>query len=150
MSDKQYQLDDGSTVTAQELSEALGISVSCARRRLKRSRDRKKVFEKPRHMHGERTYTRDGINMTATDICEKVDGLTFESAGARALKWERGELSMEQILLPRGQYRGGKDGCNSWYGGNAEWKSLGSTPRDAALKNIPGATRWEKKTHGGF
>ena len=150
MSDKQYQLDDGSTITAQELADALGISVAGARSRLKRSRDRKKVFEKPQHMRGERTYTRDGINMTATDICEKVDGLTFESAGARALKWERGELSMEQMLLPRGQYRGGKDGRNSWYGGNAEWKSLGSKPRDAALENIPGTTRLELKQLRGM
>lgn len=155
MNIKQYRLDDGSTVTAQELSEALGISVAGACSRLKRSRDRKKVFEKPQHMRGqhmrgERTYTRDGINMTATDICEKVDGLTFESAGARALKWERGELSMEQMLLPRGQYRGGKDGRNSWYGGNAEWKSLGSKPRDAALENIPGTTRLELKQLRGM
>lgn len=145
MNIEQYRLDDGSTVTAQELSKALGISVAGARSRLKRSRDRKKVFEKTRHMRGERTYTRDGINMTATDICEKVDGLTFESAGARALKWERGELSMEQMLLPKGEYRGGKDGCNSGDRGNDEWKSLGSKPRDAALENIPGTTRLELK-----
>ena len=148
MNNKQYRLDDGSTVTAQELADALGLHIVSARKRLRRSRDRRKLFEKPRHMRGERTYTRDGINMTATDICEKVDGLTFESAGARALKWERGELSMEQMLLPKGEYRGGKDGCNSWYEGNAEWKSLGSKPRDAALENIPGATRLEKKHMG--
>lgn len=145
MNIKQYLLDDGSTVTAQELSKALGISVAGAYKRLKKSRDRKKVFEESRRMHGERTYTRDGINITATDICLKVDGLAFPSARARALKWERGELSMEQMLLPKGQYRGGKDGCSLGNRGNAEWKDLGSKPRDAALKNIPSATRWEKK-----
>ena len=146
----EYRLDDGSTITAQELADALGLHIGSARNRLRRSRDRRKLFEKPRRMHGERTYTRDGINMTATDICEKVDGLTFESAGARALKWERGELSMEQILLPRGQYRGGKDGRNSWYRGNAEWQALSDKPRDAALKNIPGATRLELKQLRGM
>ena len=148
MNIKQYRLDDGSTITAQELADALGLHIGSARNRLRRSRDRRKLFEKPRHMRGERTYTRDGINMTATDICEKVDGLTFESAGARALKWERGELSMEQMLLPKGEYRGGKDGCNSGDRGNDEWKSLGSKPRGAALENIPGTTRWEKKHMG--
>ena len=148
MNIKQYRLDDGSTITTQELADALGLHIGSARNRLRRSRDRRKLFEKPRHMRGERTYTRDGINMTATDICEKVDGLTFESAGARALKWERGELSMEQMLLPKGEYRGGKDGCNSGDRGNAEWKDLGSKPRDAALEHIPGATRWEKKHMG--
>ena len=148
MSIKQYRLDDGSTITTQELADALGLHIRSARNRLRRSRDRRKLFEKPRHMRGERTYTRDGINMTATDICEKVDGLTFESAGARALKWERGELSMEQMLLPKGQYRRGKDGCSLGNRGNAEWKDLGSKPRDAALEHIPGATRWEKKHMG--
>ena len=148
MSDKQYQLDDGSTVTVQELSKALGISLAAACNRFKKSRDRKKVFERPRHMRGERTYTRDGMTVTATDICLKVDGLAFTSAGARALKWERGEVSMEQMLLPKGQYRGGKDGCDSGYRGNAEWKSLHNRPRDAALEHIPSATRWEKKHMG--
>ena len=151
MSVKQYLLDDGSTVTVQELAKALNISVAAAYIRLIRSRDRKKVFEKSRRMHSERTYTRDGITVTATDICLKVDGgLAFNSAGARALKWERGELSMEQLLLPRRQCRGGKDGCNSGNKGNAEWKDLSSKHRDAALENIPGATRWEKKHMGGF
>lgn len=149
MNVKQYLLDDGSTVTVQELSKALGISVAAAYKRLKKSRDREKVFEKSRRMHGERAYTRDGITVTATDICLKVKGLAFTSAGARALKWERGELSMEQLLLPKGQqYRGGKDGCSIGNRGNAEWKGLGSKPRDAALKNIPSATRWEKKHMG--
>ena len=150
MSVKQYLLDDGSTITAQELSKALGISVAAACSRLKRSCDRKKVFEKSRRMHGERTYTRDGITVTATDICLKVDGLAFNSAVARAMKWERGELSMEQMLLPKGQYRGGKDGCNSGSRGSAEWKGLSSKHRDAALKNIPGATRWELKQLRGM
>ena len=150
MNNKQYRLDDGSTVTAQELADALGLHIVSARKRLRRSRDRRKLFEKPRHMRGERTYTRDGINMTATDICEKVDGLTFESAGARALKWERGELSMEQMLLPKGQYRGGKDGCGLGNKGNAEWRDLSSKHRDAALKNIPGATSWELKQLRGM
>ena len=147
---KEYALGDGSTVTAQELSKALGISVTAACKRLKKSRDRKKVFEKPKCLRGGRTYTRDGINIAATDICLKVDGLAFNSAGARALKWERGELSMEQMLLPKGQYRGGKDGCNSGNRGSAEWEGLSSKRRGAALKNIPGATRWELKQVRGM
>ena len=152
MSVKQYLLDDGTTITAQELTDALGISFAAAYRRLKESRDRKKVFEKPKCLRGERTYTRDGITLTATDVCREVDGLAFQSAGARALKWERGELSMEQMLLPKGQYRGGKDGCNSGGRGrgSAEWKGLSSKHRDAALKNIPGATRWELKQLRGM
>ena len=148
MSVKQYLLDDGTTITAQELSKALGISVAAACSRLKKSRDREKVFEKPKCLRGERTYTRDGITLTATDVCREVRGLAYPSAGARALKWERGELSMEQMFLPKGQYRGGKDGCNTGNSGNAEWKDLSSKHRDAALKNIPGATRWEKKHMG--
>lgn len=150
MSERVYLLDDGSTVTARELAAELNIHVASARKRLRNTNVHKKVFEFPRCRRGERVYTRDGISITATDICLKVDGLTFPSAGARALKWERGELSMEQILLPKGQYRGGKDGCNSGDRGNDEWKSLGSKPRDAALENIPGTTRLELKQLRGM
>ena len=150
MSVKQYLLDDGTTITAQELIDALGISFAAACSRLKKSRDREKVFEKSRRMHSERTYTRDGITLTATDVCREVRELGFNSAGARALKWERGELSMEQMLLPKGEYRGGKDGCNSGDRGNDEWKSLGSKPRGAALENIPGTTRLELKQLRGM
>ena len=150
MSERVYLLDDGSTVTARALAAELNIHVASARKRLRGTNVREKVFEVPRCRRGERVYTRDGINITATDICLKVDGLTFNSAGARALKWERGELSMEQMLLPKGQYRGGKDGCNSGCRGNDEWKCLSSKPRDAALKNIHGATRWELKQLRGM
>lgn len=150
MSERVYLLDDGSTVTARELAAELNIHVASARKRLKGTNVREKVFEVPRCRRGERVYTRDGITITATDICLKVDGLAFSSAGARALKWERGELSMEQMLLPKGQYRGGKDDCNSGGRGNDEWKSLSSKPRGAALKNIPGATRWELKRMRGM
>lgn len=149
MNIKQYQLDDGSTITAQELADALGLHIGSARKRLRRSRDRRKLFEKPgERVRGGRAYVRDGVSMTPKDICKRVPGLGLEAACTRALRWERGELSMEQMLLPKGQYRGGKDGCSLGNRGNAEWKDLGSKPRDAALKNIPSATRWEKKHMG--
>lgn len=146
MSAKQYLLDDGSTITAQELADALGFHIASARKRLRKSRDRRKLFEKPRErFRGGRAYVRDGVSMTPKDICKRVPGLGLEAACTRALMWERGELSMEQMLLPKGQYRGGKDGCRLGNRGNLEWKGMSGKPRDAALKNIPGATRWEKK-----
>lgn len=149
MSIKQYLLDDGSTITAQELADALGLHIGSARKRLRRSRDRRKLFEKPgERFRGGRAYVRDGVSMTPRDVCKMVPGLGLDAAYVRALKWERGELSMEQLLLPKGQYRGGKDSCNTGNRGNAEWRGLSSKPRDAALKSIPGATRWEKKHMG--
>lgn len=147
MSVKQYLLDDGSSITARELAAELGIHIASARKRLKRTNAREKVFEAPR-CRRERVYTRDGVSYTASGVCREVPGLSTASAASRALLWERGEISMEQLLLPKGQYRGGKDSCNLKNRGSALWQELGSKPRDAALKNIPGATRWEKKHRG--
>ena len=148
MSERVYLLDDGSTVTARELVAELGIHIASARKRLKRTNAREKVFEVPRCRRGERVYARAGVSYTASDVCREVPGLSTAAAASRALLWERGELSMEQLLLSKRQHRGGKDSCNLGNRGNAEWKGLSSKHRDAALESIPGATRWEKKHIG--
>ena len=40
-----YELSDGTIVTAREVAQALGVTESAARNRLKRHKDRAKVFE---------------------------------------------------------------------------------------------------------
>lgn len=142
---REYELDDGSTITVRELIDALGISFAAASARLRRSRDRERVFAKPKCLHSERTYTRDGVSFTATEVCARVPGLKYASAGVRGLAWERGELSTEQLLLPKRQYRGSKDSCDTKNKGSKEWQALSNKSRDHMLHRIPGVTPWERK-----
>ena len=147
---REYELEDGTFVTAQEIADTVKIHLASAQKRLRGSRKREVLFAPTRSQRGERTYTRDGVSFTATDVCARVPGLKHASAGVRGLAWERGELSTEQLFLSKKEYRGKKPGADLANRGNAEWQRLGDKPRDAALENIPGTTRLELKQLRGM
>ena len=142
---REHELDDGTFVTAQEIADAVKIHIVSARKRLRGSRKREVLFAPTRSQRGERTYTRDGVSLTATDVCARVPGLKHVSAGVRGLAWERGELSTEQLFLPKKEYRGIKNGAALASRGNAEWQALSSKKRDHMLHRIPTVTPWERK-----
>ena len=147
---RKYELDDGTFVTAQEIADTVKIHLASAQKRLRGSRKREVLFAPTRSQRGERTYTRDGVSFTAADVCARVPGLKHVSAGARGLAWERGELSTEQLFLPKKEYRGKKPGADLANRGTAEWQALSSKKRDHMLHRIPTVTPWERKQLRGM
>ena len=147
---REYELEDGTFVTAQEIADTVKIHLASAQKRLRGSRKREVLFAPTRSQRGERTYTRDGVSLTATDVCARVPGLKHVSAGVRGLAWERGELSTEQLFLPKKEYRGKKPGANLANRGTAEWQALSDKSRDHMLHRIPTVTPWERKQLRGM
>lgn len=137
-----HTLDDGSSITADEIMEIAGITRGCANKRLQKTKNREELLAPPVRRY-ELVYSRDGLSYTTREIMGKV-GLPHGTASARARQWERGEISTEQLFWPKR-----KRPKDSWGDernrGNAEWQALSNKPRDDLIDSVGDIGKWERK-----
>ena len=147
---REFTLDDGSTITAGRLALMAGISHAAALGRLGNSDNLQELLNGS--VPNERVYRRDsGEAYTATEA-QQLAGLKRTTAVCRCRQWEDGEITTAELLHIGRMPRARRKPVAANYGnkGNAEWRALGKKTHDAALENIPGATRLELKQLRGM
>ncbi len=131
---KRYMLDDGQTVTAGDVAKKVGITISSALYRLRKSSDPQVVFRPPA-TKACIPFERDGLTYTTTQIM-KITGLKRSSARRRLMQWQNYTISTEKLVSPPQlqalQTKKRASGAHD-------------RPRPGNLANIPGPTPYERE-----